>query len=542
MKNIKRVCAYLLIFVMSLGIVGCQAKNTPATKPADTGKKILKYSIIADPPSLDQNMASNGTSISVDNMMFEGLIRDHGGKVIPGIAATWEISTDALTYTFHLRDSKWSDGKALTAQDFEYGIKRLMDPKTASPSAFIGSMLKNGEKVSNGQVPVSELGVKAVDEKTLVITLESPTAYFLGLLNMPAFYASRKDIVESKGKEFATAADKNVYNGPFVLKKWDHEHQITLEKNSNYWNANAVKLDGAEIQVVPEQMTAVAMFDQGALDFVSVPTELIKKYKDKVSYYTSGNVDYLQLNMDKKSPLNNKNLRLAINNAISRSNYIDITTQGQFTAATRIVLPEVGGVNGKYGDEYPLEAFPVNGDLSKAKEYLQNAMKELNITEPSKIVLELLAADDPVSRNNAVVLQDQLQTNLGIKVTIKQVPYKQRKDMEAKRNFQMVLCSWGPDYSDPMTYMELWTTDTSYNHGSYSNSEYDKLISFAKTTTDKAKRMEALFKAEKILLEDGAVVPLDSRREAMLKNPKLTGLVTWFLGASYDYVYADFTK
>lgn len=551
MKNKGKIYVYLLIFVLVFSLVGCKSNNTQTINNTDGNvensaensaeKKILRYSLRADTPTLDPQMANAVPTATIGAQIFEGLVRSYGGEILPGIAEKWEISEDGLTYTFHLRDAKWSDGKPVTAKDFEYGMKRLMNPETGSPYSFLGYVIKNAAKVNSRELALDEMGVKAKDDKTLIIELENPTEYFLSMLHMMQLYSAREDIVNKYGKDFAADADKNVYNGPFVLKEWKHEDRLILEKNPDYWNADAIKLDGVQIIVVPEAMTAVAMFEEGSLDFVNVPSELLPQYKDKATYYFNGADDFLKLNMDGTCLLDNKNLRLAINYGINRRDYVDITTQGMYEPGTRYVLPDVSGVNGKYGDEYPLVAFPEKGDIQRSKEYLNEAMKELKINNPAEIEIELLTTDQEKSRIQAEVIQDQLQTNLGIKINIKQVPYKQRLQMEAEHKFQMVFSGWCPDYSDPMTYLELWTTSSPYNHGSYSNNKYDELINFARTSTEKAKRMDALFEAEKTILEDGAIVPMQLRREAYIMNPKLIGFKTYFVGVNYDYIYAGFT-
>ncbi|MPM94451.1 Dipeptide-binding protein DppE [bioreactor metagenome] len=289
-------------------------------------------------------------------------------------------------------------------------------------------------------------------------------------------------------------------------------------------------------------MTAVAMFEQGELDQVNVPAEVLSNYKDKVIYYNDGANDFMKLNMDGSCELSNKDLRLAINYALNREDYILLSSQNLYQPNTRYVLPQVKGINGDYGDEYPYEAFPLKGDAAKAKEHLAKAMEALGVTDPAKIDIELLTTDAERTRIEAEVLQNQIQTALGITVTIRQVPYKQRLQMESDHEFEMVVTGWVPDYPDPMSYLELWPTGSPYNHGSYSSEVYDGYIKDALTNADPVKRMEALFNAEKTLLEDGGIVPLQLRRNAMLLNPKVKGFETYFVGINYDYLYADIAE
>ncbi|MDW7669291.1 MAG: peptide ABC transporter substrate-binding protein [Bacillota bacterium] len=550
----KKLLAWMLIIILAFGVVGCttpgsEEPEAPAEEPeeplegeepAEESQKILRYSLTADVPTLDQHLANSIPSATVGHHIFEGLIRTYQGEVRPGIAEDWDISEDGKTYTFYLRDSVWSDGEPVTAQDFEYGMRRLLDPETASGYAFIGMALKNANAVNKGEVPVEELGVRAVDEKTLEVELENPTGYFLSMLSMMQFLPARQDYVEEYGQDYSATADKNVYNGPFVVKEWRHKDRLILEKNPNYWDADSVNLDEVHIIIVPDQMTALAMYEDGELDMVEVPAEVVSQYADDVDYYYNGANDYIKLQLDGSSPLENKDLRLALNNALNREEFIMLSTGGLYDPNPRYVLPQVNGVEGEYGDEYPYEAYPVEGDVDLALEHLDAAMEALGVADPSEIELELLTTDVERTRKEAEIIQEDLQNKLGIKINIRQVPYRQRLDMEAAKDFEMVVTGWAPDYSDPMTYLELWTTDGGYNHGSYSNPEYDENIEFALTATDPQERMDALFEAEKILLEDGAIIPLQLRRIAMLTNPNLEGFESYFVGLSYEYTYADF--
>ncbi|WP_313343483.1 peptide ABC transporter substrate-binding protein [Sedimentibacter sp.] len=559
---LKKIISILLIIALFLSLSACTtpgqndkpvsnetpnsetpSNEVPSNETNETARKIFRYSLTTDVPTLDPQLMNSIPSATVGFHIFDGLMRNHIGEIKPGVAEKYEISDDGKTYTFYLRDdAKWSDGVTITAYDFEYALRRLVDPATASDYSFlVTSLIKNAGEINAGNMPVEELGVKALDEKTLVIEINNPTGYFLSMTSMSQLCPVRKDLVEKYGKNFSADADKNVYSGPFIVKEWKHEDRIILEKNPYYWDADAINLDEVHVLTVPDRMTAVAMYEQGELDQVNVPSEIISNYEDQVTYYFDGANDYIKINMDGSSQLENKNLRLALNYSLNREDYILLSAKNVYQANTRYVLPQVKGVNKDYGDEYPYEAFPVKGDLNKAKEYLDKAISELGVKGPSEIVLELLTTDEERTRIEAEVLQSQMQ-ELGITVNIRQVPYKQRLQMESAHEFEMVVTGWVPDYSDPMTYLELWTTDSPYNHGSYNSEAYDAYIEEALTNTNSQERMDALFNAEKTLLEDGAIVPLQLRRMAMLLNPKVKGFETYFVGLNYDYIYAEIVE
>jgi oligopeptide transport system substrate-binding protein len=542
----KKMLAILMTATFVVGLLaGC---STPKASVEDTDKKsdsaaagnILRYPVVAEPPTLDPQLANSIPSATVCYHLFDNLMRNDSGDVKPAAAESYEMSDDGLTYTFKLRESYWSDGEKVKAQDFVYGMQRLEDPATASEYAFAGMIIKNASKVNTGELPVEELGVSAPDDSTVVITLERPASYFLAMLSGASFAPTRQDLVEKYGKDFAAEPENNVYNGPFKVSKWAHGDRITLAKNDKYWDADSVKLDGAEVITVQEKATSVAMFDSGDLDIAEVPSTLSANYKDKTISYYDGSNDYIMMNQSEGSPLASKNLRLAINYALDRENYVKLSHEGIYAPNTRFVLPQVNGVDGEYGDEYPYEAFPLNGDKDKAKEYLQAALQELGAASPSDVAVELLTGDTEDNKKEVEVIQAQLQDTLGIKVNIKQVPYKQRLQMEAEKDYQMVVTGWVPDYPDPYSYLELWTTDSTYNHAGYSSEQYDKDIELSNTTTDPKERMDALFDAEQTFCEDGVVAPLQLRQIELLKSEKLKDFKTYFVGLNYNFVHAYF--
>lgn len=546
---LKRLLALALAGALALSMVACGTPAAPA--PSEGGeatgpKTTFRYSELSEIPTLDPQMANSVSSNTAILHIQEPLVRMYNGVIEPGAAESWKISEDGLTYTFHLRDMTWSDGKAVTAQDFEYAIKRLVDPATASHYGWFATYIKNGDECNAGELPIDELGVKAVDDKTLVIELRLVADYFLQVVSNACYVATRQDLVEQYGQDFAATAEKNVYNGPFVVKEVKTGDRVILEKNPNYWNADQTKLETVEIIVVANANTAVDMYNAGDLDYVQVPSELKDLYADQIKEFFDGSNDFLRVKQDDPNvPTHNKDLRLAINYAINRAEFITLTSNDVYAANPRYVLPQVAGVEKTYGEEYPLEAYPVNGDPEKAKAHLDAALAALGC-EAADITIELLTTDSEGSKKQAEVLQQQIQSVLGINIAIKQVPYKDRLKMEADHDFELVFTGWAPDYSDPYTYLELQIGDAFYNYGGYNKdfegnvveNEYDKWMEIAQTTTDKQERMDALFEAEKQLLADGGIVPLLLRRVLYMKNDGLQDLALYFLGARIDFTRA----
>jgi ABC-type oligopeptide transport system, periplasmic component len=501
------------------------------------------FSMDSEIPALDPQKANAAPSFTVGNGLFEALIRTVDGKVTPGMAKEWTTSKDGRTLTFKLRDAKWSDGKAVTAQDFEYGIKRLLDPKTASEYAFAAYYIVGAEDYNLGKAPdASKVGVKAIDAKTLVINLNDPTPYFIAYLGALCFMPARQDVVEKFGDRYATSADTAVYNGPFILKEWKNEQSKTLVKNPGYWNKDAIKLDEVDILQIADTSTALSMYENGELDFVEVPANLFKQYEGKANAYYNGAEDFIKINVGPnpdKPWLSNLNFRKALGYAIDRDSYCNIATKGLYVPATRYVLPIVMGVKKAYAQEYPIDYYGTKADLAKAKDYLKKALAELKLDSPDKISVEYLIQDTEECRLMAETLQQQVEKNLGIHFTIKLVPRKQRTAMEQKHEYDMVYGGWMPDYDDPMTYMEIWLGDSSQNNSGYASADFDKSVKGAYKEADPVKRMGMLFAAEKTLLADAPMIPLQIRRKVVLESKQLSGLSKPLIGAVYDYVYAS---
>ncbi|MCR4431750.1 MAG: ABC transporter substrate-binding protein [Tepidanaerobacteraceae bacterium] len=548
-KKLVSILALLMVILMAgTAFVGCGSKNSAEKGNTESASKsqVLTFAQTAEIPSLDPQLMNSMQSAEVANAIFEGLVRLHDGKVQPGMAEKWDISSDGKTYTFHLRDAKWSDGQPVTAYNFEYGIRRLLNPKTSSPYAFAGYCILNGYEYNSGKITdVNQLGVKAIDEKTLEIKLTNPAAYFLGYLSLACFMPTREDIVEKYGNNFALEAENNVYNGPFILKEWKHESGVTLEKNPDYWNKDAIKLDKVNILQITDPNTALSMYENGELDFVSIPNALWDKYKDnpKVKLIMNGAVDWLRLNLNApgKPWLANEDFRKALNYAINREEYVNTATKGLYLPYTRLVLPMVAGAKGgKYTEECPIDIYPKTGDAAKAKEYLAKAMSALNIKDPKDITLELKFSDSAADKALAEVLQDQLTRNLGIAVTIKLVTYKQKLADDTAKQYDAVYNGWMPDYDDPMTYLELFESNNSQNSTGWSNAEFDKLIEAARTEADAVKRQQYFWDAEKILVEECPFVPLQCRQVGYLEKDNLKGMSRYFIGSDLDFVFAYF--
>ncbi|WP_245523180.1 peptide ABC transporter substrate-binding protein [Thermosediminibacter oceani] len=380
--------------------------------------------------------------------------------------------------------------------------------------------------------------------KTLQITLKSPTKYFESLLGFISFMPSKRDFVEKYGQKYAADADKMAYNGPFIIKEWKHEQEIVLEKNPNYWNKDKIKLDTVRILIITDPNTAYQMFENGELDFADVPMTMVDKVRSDGNglTYMDSYEYFIRFNMknEDKPILADENFRKAIGFAIDRENYISMAFKGVSKPATRYIPPTMSGLEKKFAEEYPYEFYPKNADVSKAKELLNEAMKKYGITGPSKINIELMVDDSSGTKDGVEAIQDMLVRNLGINVSIKTVTFKERLQRMKTGEYEVMITRWGPDYDDPMTYLDYWTLSEGMINSGWTDEKYNELCEKAKNEIDFAKRNEIMFEAEKYLLEKGAVVPLYFREKMWVKKDYVKDLVrTFSSGSDPDFIYAS---
>ncbi|MDN4595474.1 peptide ABC transporter substrate-binding protein [Polycladomyces subterraneus] len=526
----------LLVAGMLLSACGGVQQNSGASG------NVLNVRVDGEPPNLDSAVSTDNISFNLLNAVMEGLTRlDKDNKPQLAMAESYTISPDKKTYTFKLRDAKWSDGRPVRAQDFEYGWKRALAPQTASQYAYILYPILNAEKYNTGKAKAEDVGVKALDDKTLQVKLEAPSPYFLGLTSFATYLPQRQDIVEKYGKQYAQEPNKMVYNGPFVLASWQHNESYTLKKNPNYWDKATVKLDGINFKIVKEVSSAINLYKTNGLDYVPrISQEFVDAYKSKPDFkpVTEATTVYLEFNMKKEKVLRNVKIRKAIQMGID-TNILAQNIAKEGKPATALVPPTLQGGNGKlFRDQAPGY---VKFNKEEAKKLLAEGLKEEGLSQfPT---MELLGDDTDVAKRCLQFIKEQLRTNLGINVNIRSVPFKERLQRSQDGNFQIVLSRWGADYDDAMTFLDLFLTGNAFNRGGYSNPKYDDLIKKAKMNPDFNQRLQQMVEAEKILIQDDAgIAPLYWRQRQNLERPNIKGLVHHPFGPDDDFKWATLNK
>jgi len=565
-KKAQWLLVVFLVVIAAFALAACGGGSPPPAQPAPSSQPEAVTPTTTPPPAeVPQELTFASLSVpGIDPQKFdsspeyvvmkgfgEGLVRTWQGKINPGMAESWEVSDDNMTMTFHIRkDACWSDGSPLTANDFVYSFRRLADPDEPKDYNWVLDEITNYEAIANGDMPKEALGVEAPDDYTFIIHFRTPAPYYLGFLDMPPFFPTKQEWVEKYGDKYASSADTIIGNGPFKLADYRVDEKVVMVPNENYWNKDAIKLQKVTILIVGDRETGFSLFESGQVDWSYMPEAIAPNYLNNPSAmpegtsaytYKSGAVDWFCINIASKTNpiLGNQDFRLALNYALDREEYIDISSAGLYTPATRFVLPTVSGVNKPYCEEYPIDVFKTTSEMDKAQEHLQKAMDTMGISDPSQISFTITIGDNTpkaIGEN----CQDQWTRKLGIKVDIAVVPYRAMLKNRVDGNFDLVYAGWMPDYDDPYTYLGYFMSGNPQNGGKYNNPRYDELVGTANNFADQATRLSMYAEAEQLLLSEAAIVPLQVREvPAAIKN-NLKNFVHFYLGMEQDYTYAYF--
>ncbi|MGI8302321.1 peptide ABC transporter substrate-binding protein [Bacillus paranthracis] len=531
----KKSRLMVMALVTSLLLTACNNKENKSDTKAK--KQVLNVTVSEEIPSLDTAKTMDGTSAHVMQNIFEGLyVLDNQDQPIPAVAKSFKRSEDGKKYTFDLRkDAKWSNGDNVTANDFMFAWKRAINPETASQYAYMLFYVKNAKEINKGTVPLAELGVKVINDYKLEVELEQPIPYFLQLLALPIYLPQHESFLKEQGKNYALEPSNLIYNGPFVLEKWKHEQEFQLKKNATYWDEKKVKLDEINFQIVKDTMTAVNLYEAGNLDRVPINSQFVDKYKGDKELHMSSEPAIAMLRFNEKnSALANKKVRQAISFALNKEDFVAHFINNGAKPATGLV--PVGHINEETGKDFREE----NGNLSlydvqSAKKNWEEAKKELGVEQ---VNFEFLTFEQDNAKRMAEYIKGDLEKNLqGLTIQIKQQPFKQKLQLEQTGDYDITMANWGPDYKDPISYLELFTTGNPNNKMSYSNPRYDELIKKAKTdlVLEPEKRWGALLEAEQVLLEDAAVAPLYHIGSAYVQKDYVKGIEKHQFGGVYTY-------
>lgn len=501
----------------------------PASASAASSKKTLNWSIPSELSTIDPSKVNDTYGGDMVSNTLEGLYRlGKNSKIEPGMAKKTTVSDDGLTYTFTLRsNNKWSNGDPVTAQDFVYSWQRTVDPKTASSYAYLFDGIKNANDIMAGTKAPEALGVKAQGKYKLVVTLEKQIPYFKLLMGFDVFFPQNQKAVEKYGDKYGTAAKYMVYNGPFKMVGWDGSNlKWKLVKNNSYWDKKNVKLKQINFQVTKSTTTSYNLYQANKLDQTNLSAEQARQLKNQSGYTVlkQARTNYLEFNQT--MPIfQNQKIRQAISYAINRKPLANTVIGGGSTPAKSVVSSGLASRDGVDFVNAAKTSVGTTYNKKKAQQLLQEGLKEIG---KDSLSFTLLGDDTDASKKITEYLQSQIEANLpGTKVTVENVPFKTRVTRSQNTDFEVVVSSWQADFSDPISFLDMFTSNNSYNFGKWKNADYDKLITASKTTDaiDPAKRWDDLVAASKLLNEDQGVVPLVQINTPQMIRPDVKGLI-----------------
>ena len=533
MKFTKLFAAGATLLVSASTLAACGSGNNSSST-----KKTLNWEESAEIPTMDLSKATDVTSFNQLNNVLEGIYRlGKNSKVENGLASKTQVSKDGKTWTFTLRNSKWSDGTPLTAKDFVYSWRRTVNPKTASQYAYLFEGIHNADKISKGKAAVNTLGVKAEGNNKLVVSLDKRIPYFKLLMGFPLFFPQQEKAVEKYGSKYGTASKYMVYNGPFKQTGWTGSNlSWKLQKNNNYWDKSAVKLNTINYSVQKTPSTAYNLYQSNKIDAVALDAQQTKNLKNQKGYTLrpGASTFYLQYNQKNKF-LKNANLRRAISLAINRKALTN-ALGGANKPASSLTAAGLTKVEGQDFADKTKDTDYSQYNPAKAKKLFAQALKELGTKSVS---FTILSDDTDAAQKTTETLQSQIEENLkGAKVSVQNLPFKTRLSRSTAGNFDIVVTGWGADFADPISFDDLFTSKNAQNTGKWANGEYDKLIASSKTATNDESRFSDLVKAEKILLKDQGISPLYYQTSAWMVRPSVKDVIYNVAGANYNFKHA----
>ena len=548
-SKLKKLCAVVLAATLATSLfIGCG--DSSSNSGSSSSNQQLVFNLGEDPETMDPTLNNSSGAGTMILNAFEGLmVLDENDQPVEGTAESMEVSEDGLVYTFKIReDAKWSDGEAVTADNFKYSWLRALNKETAAEYAYQLFYIKNAEKFYNGEATAEEVGINVIDEKTLEVTLETPTAYFPQLLAFTTYVPLREDIVSANPEGWATNPETYVSNGPFKLVQWDMKDQLVFEKNENYWDKDSVKLESLTFKLVTDDTTAYSELKAGNFDMVnSVPTNEIEPGIEEGlvhvnpklgNYYFAINVGKQDtLSEDVKEVLNNKLVRQALNLAIDRQEIIDNVGKAEQIPAYSFVPQGITDENGNdFASKEYYDPSDMEGNIAKAKELLKEAGYENGNGIPT---IELMYNSEGDHKDICQIIQQNWE-EIGVNVELTNQEWAVFLNTRQQGDYQIARHGWIGDYIDPMTFLDLWVTGGGNNDCGFSNARYDELIAAAKVETDSAKRLEMLREAEDILMDEMPILPIYYYTTVTAANENVKGVRISTLGKiSFKYAYKE---
>ncbi|MFT8321963.1 MAG: peptide ABC transporter substrate-binding protein [Bacillus sp. (in: firmicutes)] len=527
----KKKLLVLLSLVLALSAFLAACGKDSGSKDKDKVSQDLRLNLSTEPFSLNPGLANDNASGNVLRQTFDGLTRiNKNDEPENAIAEDIQVSDDLKTYTFKLRDAKWTNGDAVTAEDFVYAWKWALDPKNESQYAYQLYYIQGAEAANTGKGKLDDVAVKAVDDKTLEVTLVNPTPYFTQLTAFYTYLPVNHKVAEANPNWYKDAGDDYVTNGPFKMTEWSHSEKIVLEKNDTYWDKDTVKLNSVEFSMINDPNTTLSMYDNDELDragapFDTVPTDSMKALKDDGTLNTQAiaGTYWYKFNTEVK-PLNNVNIRKALTYAIDRKSIVEKITQGGQIPAMAAVPPSMFSENEK--------GYFNDNDVAKAKEYLKKGLEELNLKDASELpAITLSYNTDEAHAKIAQAIQDMWKRELGINVKLGNEEWAVYIDKLHSGDYQIGRMGWLGDFNDAINFLELYRDKKGGNNDTnWENADFKKLLNDSQTEADTAKRQQMLKDAEAILMDELPIAPIYFYTDSWVQKDNLKDVVVSGLG------------
>ena len=523
--NFKRWTLLLvLVFAMGIFLAACGGEDASGDESGDVAEaedqsgdeggsgnlaedQSISVNIKTEPPSLHPGQATDTTSGAVLNNTFEGLTRiNQEGEPEEAMAESIDVSDDGLTYTFKIRDDvEWSNGDPVTAEDFEFAWKWVLDPDSADTDyAYQLYPIKNAEAAKEDGGSLDDVGITVEDEQTLVVELENPTAYFLDLTAFYTFYPVNKKVAEDNDKWALEAGEDYVSNGPFLLESWAHKDEIVLKKNPEYWDADTVSLETISMQMIEDESTELELYENGDLDWAgdptgSIPLAAIPSLKDEgtLNIEDKAGVYYYSFNTEEE-PFDNENIRKAFALSLDRKSMVENITRGEQKPAMGLVPPSIFEENE--------EGYFKDNDVEEAKKYLEKGLDELGLDKLPDVKLSYNT--DEGHEAMAQAAQDMWKNNLEVDVELNNEEWNVYLDSMGEGNYQIGRMGWIADFNDAINFLEIFQTVGGNNYTNWEDEEYAQILTDTRTETDVDKRREMLRDAEDIFMDAMPIAPV----------------------------------
>lgn len=518
----KRLLFAIFIFILTAVLIACgneenEKSNANANdhneQSNDNGdatmaeKQTLDVNIKEEPPSLHPGQANDTTSATVLDQIFEGLTRmDQDEEVTEAMAESIDVSDDQKTYTFKIRDDAyWSNGDPVTAEDFEYAWKLVLDPENPDADyAYQLYPIKNAEVAKEEDGDMDDIGIIVEDEKTLVVELEQPTPYFLELTAFMTYYPINKNVAEEDDEWYMDSSENYVTNGPFTFDSWEHKDTIVLKKYEEYWDKDSVNLETITMNMINDENTEMSMFEQGELDRIgaptgSIPLAAIQSLKDEgeLNISPKSGIFYYMFNTEEE-PFNNENIRKAFAHAIDRQGIVEQISQTEEIPAMSLVPTSIFEENE--------EGYFDDNDVDQAKEYLEKGMDELGIDELPEVTLSYFTDEENKSVSEAV--QDMWKNNLGVDVELENEEWQVYINTMGEGDYQVGRLGWSADFNDAINFLEVFEKKGGNNYSNWEDEMYAELLEESRLESDPDARRDILMEAEEIFMDAMPVAPI----------------------------------